>query len=30
VEVSDASHCVYVSRPKEVAAGIEEAAKTAR
>ena len=26
VEVSDASHCVYVSRPKEVAAVIEEAA----
>ena len=26
VEVSGASHCVYVSRPKEVAAVIEEAA----
>jgi pimeloyl-ACP methyl ester carboxylesterase len=30
IEVSDASHAVYVSRPKEVAAVIEEAAKTAR
>jgi pimeloyl-ACP methyl ester carboxylesterase len=26
VEVSGASHAVYVSRPKEVAAAIEEAA----
>ena len=30
VEVSGASHAVYVSRPKEVAAVIEEAAKTVR
>jgi pimeloyl-ACP methyl ester carboxylesterase len=30
VEVSDASHSVYVSRPKEVAALIEEAASHAR
>jgi pimeloyl-ACP methyl ester carboxylesterase len=30
VEVSGASHCVYVSRPKEVAALIEEAASHAR
>jgi len=30
VEVSGASHCVYVSRPKEVAAVIEEAAAHAR
>jgi pimeloyl-ACP methyl ester carboxylesterase len=30
VEVSGASHCVYVSRPKEVAAVIEEAAAKAR
>ena len=30
VEVSDASHCVYVSRPKEVAAVIKEAATHAR
>src|SRR5215813_9592325 len=29
-EVSGASHCVYVSRPKEVAAVIEEAASRAR
>jgi pimeloyl-ACP methyl ester carboxylesterase len=29
-EVSGASHCVYVSRPKEVAAVIEEAASHAR
>ena len=28
-KVSDASHCVYVSRPKEVAAVIEEAARKA-
>jgi pimeloyl-ACP methyl ester carboxylesterase len=30
VEVSGASHSVYVSRPKEVAAVIEEAAAHAR
>lgn len=30
IEVSGASHCVYVSRPKEVAALIEEAASHAR
>jgi pimeloyl-ACP methyl ester carboxylesterase len=30
VEVSGASHAVYVSRPKEIAAVIEEATKTAR
>jgi pimeloyl-ACP methyl ester carboxylesterase len=30
VEVSGASHCVYISRPKEVAAVIEEAASHAR
>ena len=30
VEVAGASHCVYISRPKEVAALIEEAAKDAR
>jgi pimeloyl-ACP methyl ester carboxylesterase len=30
VEVSGASHAVYVSRPKEVAALIEEAASQAR
>jgi pimeloyl-ACP methyl ester carboxylesterase len=30
VEVSGASHCVYVSRPKEVAALIEDAASHAR
>jgi pimeloyl-ACP methyl ester carboxylesterase len=30
VEISGASHCVYVSRPKEVAAVIEEAATHAR
>ena len=30
VEVSGASHCVYVSRPKEVAAVIEDAASHAR
>jgi hypothetical protein len=30
VEVSGASHAVYVSRPKEVAALIEEAASHAR
>ena len=30
VEVAGASHCVYVSRPKEVAALIEEAASHAR
>jgi pimeloyl-ACP methyl ester carboxylesterase len=30
VEVSGASHCVYVSRPKEVAAVIEEASAHAR
>jgi pimeloyl-ACP methyl ester carboxylesterase len=30
VEVSGASHAVYVSRPKEVAAVIEEAASHAR
>jgi hypothetical protein len=30
VEVSDASHSVYVSKPKEVAALIEEAATHAR
>jgi pimeloyl-ACP methyl ester carboxylesterase len=30
VEVSGASHCVYVSRPKEVAAVIEQAASQAR
>jgi pimeloyl-ACP methyl ester carboxylesterase len=30
VEVSGASHAVYVSRPKEVAALIEEAAARAR
>jgi pimeloyl-ACP methyl ester carboxylesterase len=30
VEVSGASHSVYVSRPKEVAALIEEAASHAR
>lgn len=30
VEVSGASHCVYVSRPKEVAAVIEDAATRAR
>src|SRR4029453_9368596 len=30
VEVSGASHCVYVSRPKEVAAVIEQAASHAR
>lgn len=30
VEVSGASHCVYVSRPKEVAAVIEEATTRAR
>ena len=30
VEVSGASHCVYVSHPKEVAALIEEAASHAR
>ena len=30
VEVSGASHAVYVSRPKEVAAPIEEAASHAR
>jgi pimeloyl-ACP methyl ester carboxylesterase len=30
VEVPGASHCVYVSRPKEVAAVIEEAAAKAR
>ena len=30
VEVSGASHCVYVSRPKEVAAVIEDAATHAR
>ena len=30
VEVSGASHAVYVSRPKEVAALIEEAATQAR
>jgi pimeloyl-ACP methyl ester carboxylesterase len=30
VEVSGASHAVYVSRPKEVAALIEEAASRAR
>jgi len=30
VEVSGASHCVYVSRPKEVAAVVEEAASHAR
>jgi pimeloyl-ACP methyl ester carboxylesterase len=30
VEVSGASHVVYVSRPKEVAAVIEEAASHAR
>jgi pimeloyl-ACP methyl ester carboxylesterase len=29
VEVSGASHCVYASRPKEVAALIEEAASHA-
>ena len=29
VEVSGASHCVYVFRPKEVAAFIEEAASHA-
>jgi pimeloyl-ACP methyl ester carboxylesterase len=30
VEVAGASHCVYISRPKEVAALIEEAASHAR
>jgi pimeloyl-ACP methyl ester carboxylesterase len=30
VEVSRASHCVYISRPNEVAAVIEEAASHAR
>src|SRR3984957_12366984 len=30
VEVAGASHCVYISRPKEVAALIEEAASNAR
>lgn len=30
VEVAGASHCVYVSKPKEVAALIDEAAKDAR
>ena len=30
VEVSGASHCVYVSRPKEVASVVEEAASHAR
>ena len=30
IEVAGASHSVYVSRPKEVAAAIEEAAATAR
>ena len=30
VEVAGASHCVYISRPKEVAALIEEAARDAR
>jgi pimeloyl-ACP methyl ester carboxylesterase len=30
VEVAGASHCVYISHPKEVAALIEEAAKNFR
>jgi pimeloyl-ACP methyl ester carboxylesterase len=30
VEVAGASHCVYISRPKEVAALIEEASRSTR